>query len=87
MVVATFLVMDKANQVRFFEKSFLMANVSPKVVLGMPFLTLSSADVVFFGWKLWWRTYTAIKTLLTTRYVKLVSKKEFAAAFSTRTRI
>ena len=40
---------DKANQVRFFEEIFLMANVSPKVVLGIPFLTLSSEDIDFSG--------------------------------------
>ena len=32
MVVIAFLVTDKANQVRFFEKTFLVANISPKVV-------------------------------------------------------
>ena len=49
MVVAAFSVEDKANQVRFFEETFLVANVSPEVVLGMPFLTLSGADVDFPG--------------------------------------
>ena len=49
MVVATFLVLDKANQVRFFEETFLVANVSPEVVLEMPFFTLSNADVDFSG--------------------------------------
>ena len=49
MVVSAFLVTDKANQVRFFEKTFLVANVSPEVVLGMLFLTLSGADVDFLG--------------------------------------
>ena len=52
MVVAAFSVEDKANWVRFFEKTFLVANVSPKVVLGMPFLILSGADVDFSGWEL-----------------------------------
>ena len=47
MVVAAFSVKDKANRVKFFEKTFLVANVSPEVVLGMPFLTLSGADVDF----------------------------------------
>ena len=47
MVVAAFSVVDKANRVRFFEETFLVANVSPEVVLGMPFLTLSNADVDF----------------------------------------
>ena len=45
MVVAAFSVTNKANQVRFFEETFLMANVSPELVLGMLFLTLSGADV------------------------------------------
>ena len=80
MVVATFSVEDKANQVRFFEETFLVANVSPEVVLGMPFLTLSGADVDFSGRELRWRTYTTEEVLPTTRRVELVGKKEFAAA-------
>ena len=47
MVVAAFSVVDKANRVRFFEETFLVTNVSPKVVLGMFFLTLSGTDVDF----------------------------------------
>ena len=47
MVVAAFSVTDQADRVRFFEETFLVANVSPDVVLGMPFLTLSGADVDF----------------------------------------
>ena len=80
IVVTTFLVTDRANWVRFFEKTFLVANVNPKIVFGMPFLTLSGADVNFLDQKLRWKTYTTEKTLLTTRYVELVGKKEFAAA-------
>ena len=52
MVVAAFSMVNKANQVRFFEKTFLVANVSPEVVFGMLFLALSSADVDFSGRKL-----------------------------------
>ena len=80
MVVSAFSVTDKANRVRFFEETFLVANVSPKVVLGMPFLTLSGADVDFSGRELRWKTYTAKEALPTTRRVELVGKKEFAAA-------
>ena len=47
MVIATFSVEDKVNRVRFFEKTFLVANVSLEVVLGMPFFTLSGADIDF----------------------------------------
>ena len=37
---------------RFFEKTFLVANVSLEVVLGMPFLTLSGTDIDFLGHEL-----------------------------------
>ena len=47
MVVVAFSVTDQADRVRFFEETFLVANVSPDVVFGMPFLTLSGADVDF----------------------------------------
>ena len=80
MIVAAFSVMNKANRVRFFEKTFLVANINPEVVLGMLFLTLSGADVDFSGWELRWRTYTTKEVLPTTRCVELIGKKEFAAA-------
>ena len=47
MVVTNFSVTDKVNRVRFFEETFLVANVSPEIVFGMPFLTLSDADIDF----------------------------------------
>ena len=47
IIVVAFLVTDKANSVRFFEETFLVANVSLKIVLRMPFFTLSNADVNF----------------------------------------
>ena len=79
MVVAVFSVEDKANQIKFFEETFLVANVSPKVVFGMLFLNLSGADVDFSGWELRWRTYTTKKVPSTTKHVELIGKKEFAA--------
>ena len=53
MVVVAFLLTDKANQIRFFKKTFLIANVGLEVVFEMPFLTLSSTNVDFLDWKLW----------------------------------
>ena len=80
MEVAAFSVVDKANQVRFFEETFLVANIRPEIVLGMLFLTLSGANVDFSGWELRWKTYIIKEALPTTKRVKLVGKKEFAAA-------
>ena len=57
MVVAAFSVENKANRVKFFEETFLIANVSPEVFFEMSFLILNGVDVDFWGWELRWRTY------------------------------
>ena len=53
MVVAAFSITDQADRVRFFEEIFLVANISPDVVLGMPFFTLSGANIDFSKKELW----------------------------------
>ena len=80
MVVAAFSVTDKANQIRFFEETFLVANVSPEVVFGIFFLNLSTANIEFLDRNLRWRTYTTEESLPATRCVELVGKEEFTAA-------
>ena len=47
MVVAVFSVTDRADKIRFFEETFLVTNVSPDLVLGILFLTLSGANINF----------------------------------------
>ena len=79
MVVAAFSVTDQANRVRFFEETVLVANVSPDMVFGMLFFTLSGANVDFPKRELWWRSYTIEKAFPTIKRVELVGKKEFAA--------
>ena len=79
VVVIAFSVIDKANQVRFFEKTFLVANISPEIVFGMLFFILSSADVDFLDWEFWWRIYITQKAFLTTRHIEPVKKKELVA--------
>ena len=53
IVVAAFLVTDKVNRVRFFEETFLVANIHLKVVFRILFLILSDVDVDFLGRELW----------------------------------
>ncbi len=77
MVVSTFSVSDKDRRERLFEESFLLADVKPNVMLGMPFLTMINADVNFQARDLQWRSYTIGDVLPTTRQVKLIGKKEF----------
>ena len=80
MVIAAFQVVDKLSPSRFFQETFLLADISMEVVLGMPFLTLSNADVQFAEKELTWRTYTTEKALPTTSQVEIIDKKEFAKA-------
>ena len=80
MVLADFQVEDKIERVRFFQETFLLADISAEVVLGMPFLTLSNADVQFVEKELTWRSYTTAEALPTTKRVELIDKKEFAKA-------
>ena len=78
MVIAGFQVEDKLGRARFFQESFLLAETSMEVVLGMPFLALSNADIQFAEKELTWRSYTAAEALPTTKRVELIDKKEFA---------
>ena len=80
MVLADFQVENKLGKARFFQETFLLANISAEVVLGMPFLTLSNADVQFVEKELTWRSYTTAEALPTTKRVELINKKEFAKA-------
>ncbi len=47
IVVSTFSVLDKDDKEKYFEESFLLADIKLNVVPGMPFLTMSNADVDF----------------------------------------
>ena len=47
IVISTFFLLDKDGRERFFEESFLLADVKPDTVLEIPFLTMSNADVDF----------------------------------------
>ncbi len=80
MVVSTFSVSDKDGKERFFEENFLLTDVSPYIVLGMPFLIMSNADIDFQARDWQWRSYITGEVLPTTRQFELIGKKEFAAA-------
>ena len=45
IILASFQVKDKLGQARFFQETFLLADLSVEVVLEMPFLTFSNADI------------------------------------------
>ncbi len=79
IVSVSFSLQDNLRRVWFFEKTFLLANISMEVVLEMPFLFFSNIDVEFAELKkLIWRSYMAAEALPTTNRVELISKKKFA---------
>ena len=47
MVIVDFQVKDKGGRPRFFQKIFLVVNTKFEVILKMPFLKLSNANVSF----------------------------------------
>ena len=77
MVLASFQVEDKLGRARFFQETFLLANISVKVVLGILFLTFSNANIQFAEKELTWRSYITTETLPNTKQVELIDKKEF----------
>ena len=80
MVIADFQVEDKGSRPRFFQETFLVADTKFEVVLGMPFLKISNADIAFGERPLMWKSYTTKEALLTTERVQLVDPKEFVIA-------
>ena len=80
MVIADFQVEDKSGRPRFFQETFLVADTKFEVILGMPFLKISNANVAFDEETLTWKSYTTNKALPTTERVQLVNPKEFVIA-------
>ena len=82
MTIAGFSIQDKLDRAQFFEETFLLANTSIKVVLGMFFLALSNADILFDTESFTWRSYSAAEALPTTMRVELIDKHKFAEVAS-----
>lgn len=80
MVIVFLLIDNKFGIPKFFEKTFVLADVSINVALEILFLILSNTKINFIDCKLNSRLYTIIKTLLITKEVVLVKIKEFAVA-------
>ena len=78
MVLANFQMEDKLGRTWFFQETFLLADISVEVVLCMPFLTLSNADVQFVEMELTWKSYITAKLLPTIKRIEFINKKEFA---------
>lgn len=70
IVSTTFFCQDSYTKVQFFEKTFLLADTTMKMVLGMPFLSLSNVDIEFHTRKITLRICTTIKVISTVKIVE-----------------
>ncbi len=76
MVIAGFLIQDRLEKIWFFKETFLLANTSIEVILGMLFLTFLDINIWFVEKELTWRSYKTVEALLTTKKVELINKKK-----------
>lgn len=67
IIIARFLIKDKRRKIRFFVETFLLADTSMDIVLGMSFLTLSNVEIAFDIESFTWKSYSAAEALPTTR--------------------
>ena len=62
----------------FFQKTFLLADSSLKIVSNMLFIILSNADIKFCWKKLIWKFYITDAALSTIKQMKIIDKQKFA---------
>lgn len=77
MALTKFLIKDSLEKIWFIEEMFLLTNTSIEVVLGMLFLFLNNANIRFGNEKLTLTSYTIVKILPTTSWIKLINKRKF----------
>ena len=77
IVIADFQVENKGSRPKFFQKTFLVADTKFEVILGMPFLKFSNADVSFGEETLTWKFFITNEALSTTEQVQIIDPKEF----------
>lgn len=65
---------------RFFQKTFILANTDMEMVFPIYFLIFSNIDIQFTKKKLIWRTYTIKEVLQKTCKVKFIGKNNFVEA-------
>lgn len=78
MIIARFSIQNKFGKICVFEKSFLLAYTSIKVVLRMFFLTLNNSDIQFEDGIFTWTFCGTTKAFHKVKHVELTNNHEFA---------
>ena len=80
MVIADFQIANKVGKLRFFQKTFLIANTKFEMIIKIFFLKIRNANILFNKETLIWIFYTTNKALHHTKQVQIVNLKEFIIA-------
>lgn len=74
IILASFWIEHKLGQAWYFQETFLLADTSIKILLGIFFISLSNIDIKFAKKEFIWRFYIISKTLSTTKQVEFINK-------------
>lgn len=77
MVIAGFEITDSADHTRWFEETFLIADISQQVVLGTPFLKLGDPNMSWSVRTFHLRQWDLETALVTTNRVDIINPKDF----------
>lgn len=80
MVLASFPVKNKLEKAYFFQKTFLLVDISIGLVLNIVFLFFQNAKIQFGRKQLNQKSYIVAEALFTTTQIESIKKKEFAKA-------
>lgn len=79
MVLASFQIKEEHEKIWFFQKTFLVTNISMEMILNIFFLIFSNANILFAKQELIQRLYILAKAILITKRVKVINYKKFVA--------
>lgn len=69
IVVASFQVQNQHEKPQFFQETFLVTDIDVDVVLRIPFLAFSNANIQFNKSQLTFESYTVSEVLAITKWV------------------
>lgn len=77
MVIVRFSIQNMSGKIRFFDKTFWLADISIEMVLEIPFLILSNVNIQFDTKSFIWNSYIRFETWFTIKEIELINKHKF----------
>lgn len=69
---------DEKGHVRYFQDTFLAADIDTRMILGMPWLAMANPNIDWAKKSFKWREYTVVAAMTTTCRVDLIEPEDFA---------